>query len=97
MSETRKVDLAWLLLVLLSVAGAGLGGRADAGVGVAVMVAVVMAVKLRLVCDHFLELRSAHQRIRLAVYAFAYGMPLLVVLTSAFGDTLARLTGALIP
>ena len=30
------------------------------------------------------------------MHAFAYGMPLLVVLTSAFGDTLARLTGALI-
>lgn len=96
MSATRKLDLVWLLLVLLSVAGAGLGGRADAGFGVTVVVALVMGIKVRLVCDHFLELGSAHRRIRLAVYGFGYGMPLLLILTTAFGDTLARLTGALI-
>ena len=26
------------------------------------------------------------------MYAFCYGMPILVILTSAFGDTLAQLT-----
>lgn len=96
MSETRKLDLAWLALVLLSVAGAALGGSPDSGLGVAAAVALVMALKLRLVCDHFLELRGANRRIRRLMQAFTYGMPLLVVLSTAFGDLLARLTGALI-
>ncbi|ENO88897.1 hypothetical protein [Thauera linaloolentis] len=96
MSEIRKLDLAWLGLVLLSVGGAALGGRPDAGLGVTALVALVMGIKVRIVCDHYLELPTATRRIRRAMYAFCYGMPIVVILTSAFGDTLARLTGALI-
>lgn len=96
MTATRKLDLAWLVLVLLSVTGAALGGADGVGLGVTAVVALVMAVKLRLVCEHFLELGSAMPRIRRLMYAFCYGMPALVVLTSVWGDVLARLTGALI-
>lgn len=96
MNETRKLDLAWLSLVLLSIGGAALGGRPDAGLVVTVLVALVMGVKVRIVCDHFLELPTATRRIRQLMYAFCYGMPILVILTSAFGDTLAQLTAKLI-
>ena len=95
MSPERKIDLAWLMLVLLSVGGAGIGSADGAGVGVAVLVSLVMAVKLRLVCTYFLELHEAHPRIRSAVLAFCYGMPILVILPPAFGDTHSSLTGAL--
>ena len=61
-----------------------------------VLVALVMGIKVRIVCDRFLELPTARRGIRLAMHGFCYGMPVLVILTSAFGDTLARLTGALI-
>ena len=96
MSKTRKLDVAWLMLVLLSIGGAGLGGTADPDFGVTVIIALVMGVKVRLVCDHFLELGSATPRIRQLMYAFCYGMPVLVILTSAFGAPIARVTGALI-
>ena len=96
MNSGRKLDLAWLMLVLLSAGGAGIGSADPSGLAVAVVVALVMAVKLRLVCTYFLELHEAHPRIRSAVMTFCYGMPILVILTTAFGDTLARLTGALI-
>ena len=66
------------------------------GLAVAVIVALVMALKLRLVSTYFLELHEAHPRIRAAVQLFCYGMPILVILTTAFGASLARLTGALI-
>ena len=93
---SRKIDLAWLMLVLLSVGGAGIA-RSDANaVLVAVGVSLVMAIKLRLVCNYFLELHEAHPRIRRAVLAFCHGMPILVILTTAFGDTLSSLTGALL-
>jgi hypothetical protein len=92
----RKLDLAGLMLVLLSVGGAGLGGSAEGGFGVTVAVALVMAIKLRLVCEHFLELGSATPPIRRLMYAFCYGMPALVILTTAFGPTIERLTAALI-
>lgn len=96
MDTRRKLDLAWLMLVLLSVGGAGIGSANTDGLGVAVVVALVMAIKLRLISTYFLELHEAHPRIRGAVLSFCYGMPIVVILTTAFGDTLARLTGALI-
>ena len=92
----RRIDLAWLMLVLLSVSGAGIASTDANAVLVATGVSLVMAVKLRLVCTYFLELREAHPRIRRAVLAFCHGMPILVILTTAFGDTLSRLTGALV-
>ena len=58
--------------------------------------ALVMGIKLRLVCGHFLELGAATPRIRHLMYAFCYGMPALVVLTTAFGPAIERLTAALI-
>ncbi len=96
MSETRKLDLAWLSLVLLSIGGAALGGQPDAGFIVTVLVALVMGIKVRIVCDLYLELPTATLRIRQAMYTFCYGMPILVILTSAFGDILAQLTAKLI-
>ena len=96
MSAIRKLDLTWLMLVLLSIGGAGLGGSADSGLAVTAMIALVMGVKLRLVGEHFLELGSATPRIRWLMYAFCYGMPILVILTTAFGPTIERLTSALI-
>lgn len=96
MSEIHKLNLAWFGLVLLSVGGAALGGRPGTGFGITVLVAVVMGIKVRIVCGHYLELPTAARRIRQAMYAFCYGMPILVILTSAFGDTLARLTGVLL-
>ena len=70
MNETRKLDLAWLSLVLLSVGGAALGGQPDAGFMITVLVALVMGIKVRIVCDRFLELPTATLRIRQLMYAF---------------------------
>ena len=96
MNTHRTLDLAGLMLVVLSVGGAGIGSTDRSGLAVAVIVALVMALKLRLVSTYFLELHEAHPRIRAAVQLFCYGMPILVILTTAFGASLARLTGALI-
>lgn len=96
MSSERKLDLAWVALVVLSIGSARLGSGDDDGFAVAVGVALVMAIKLLIVSRYFLELHEAHPRIRKAVDLFCYGMPILVILTTAFGDTLSRLTGALI-
>ncbi|WP_345794939.1 cytochrome C oxidase subunit IV family protein [Thauera sp. JM12B12] len=94
MNAERKLDLAWVALVLLSIGGARLGSGDDDGFAIAALVALVMAVKLLIVSRYFLELHEAHPRIRRAVYLFCYGMPILVILTTGFREPLARLTGA---
>ncbi|MCK0512944.1 cytochrome C oxidase subunit IV family protein [Aromatoleum buckelii] len=95
MIETRKLDLAWITLVLLSIGSAGVGGTADPDLGVTAIIALVMGVKVRIVCTYFMELDTASRRIRRSMYAFCYGMPTVVVLTSVFGDVIARLTAVL--
>jgi len=80
----------------LAQGGAGIGSSDANAVLVAMGVSLVMAIKLRLVCTYFLELHEAHPRIRRAVLAFCHGMPILEILTTAFGDTLSSLTGALL-
>lgn len=94
MNAERKLDLAWVALVLLSIGGARLGGADDDGFGVAVVVALVMGAKLLIVSRYFLELHEAHPRIRRAVHLLCYGMPFLVIATTGFREALARLTGA---
>lgn len=96
MNDIRKLDFAWVMLVLLSIGGAGLGGAVEPDLGRSLIIAVVMGIKVRIVCAYFMELGTASHRIRQLMYAFCYGMPLLVVLTSVFGPSLARLSGALI-
>ena len=96
MTDIRKLDFAWVTLVLLSIGGAGLGGSLEPDLGVTLVVALVLGIKVRIVCTYFMELGTASRHIRQLMYAFGYGMPLLVVLTSVFGPVLARLTGALV-
>lgn len=96
MSEIRKLDLAWLTLLLLSVAGAGLGTAGGSDLGITAIIALVMGIKVRLVCDYFLELRGARPQIRHAMYAFCYDMPAMVILSTAFGPAIVRLSSVLI-
>lgn len=92
MSEARKLDLAWLGLVLLTLAGAAIADQASSSLLMSTVVALVLGFKVRIVCDHYLELPNARPRLRQPVYLFCYGMPILIILTSAFGDLLATIT-----
>ena len=96
MNATRKLDLAWLTLVLLSIGSSSVGGAADPDLAVTMLIALVMGIKVRIVGAYFMELGTASRTIRRAMYAFFYGMPALVVLTSVFGDDIARVTAVLI-
>ena len=42
MNTQRKLDLAWLMLVVLTVGGAGIGSTDRSGLAVAVIVALVL-------------------------------------------------------
>lgn len=92
LGHERWIDLAWLLLALMTLAGAWFGEAGDSGVAVTVFVAAVIAVKGRLVIDHFMELPGANVRIYRLMKLYFVVMPLLVVAVGLFGGVLARLT-----
>ncbi len=88
-----KLHLAWLSLLALTLLGGFIGEMWNSGLWVSVTVALIMAIKARLVIDHFMELGDAHPAIRGLVRFFALFFPLLVVVTYLFGDQIAQLTG----
>jgi hypothetical protein len=88
----RIVDRVWLALVALTLGGAWLGENADAGWAVTFFVAGVIAIKGRLVIDHFMELRDANTRLRRLMNLYFVVMPLAVIAVYLYGDMLARLT-----
>lgn len=88
----RSLTLSWLALTGLTLTGALLGEAGQPGFWVTISVAVMMAVKGRLVIDHFLELGNAHHSIRKLVRLYANVIPALVVITYLFGPQIAQLT-----
>lgn len=92
MPREKLIDLLWLLLVALTLGGSLLGETAAPGLAVTLVISLTMAFKGRMVIDHFMELKTANRTLRRLMRAYFYVLPLLVVLTSLFGDRLARLT-----
>ncbi len=91
-TTARSLTFAWLALAGLTLTGALLGEAGQPGFWVTLSVAVMMAVKGRLVIDHFLELGRAHRSIRKLVRLYAHVIPAMVVITYLFGPQIARLT-----
>lgn len=82
----------WTLLVGLTLGGALLGETAVPGFWVTVAIAATMAVKGRMVIDHFMELADANPTIRRMVRLYGIVIPLLLILTHVFGTQIASLT-----
>jgi hypothetical protein len=82
----------WLLLLGLTAAGAWLGETGGSGWPLTLTVAFLIALKGRLVIDHYMGMRDANRTIRRVLYAFAVVVPVLVILSHAFGAVIARIT-----
>ena len=92
MTHDKLLDALWLLLIILTLAGTLIGESADPGLGITLVICLTMAFKGRMVIDHFMELNHANRKVRNMMRAYFYVLPTLTVLTSLFGDWLARLT-----
>jgi hypothetical protein len=82
----------WLLLIALTLAGAWFAETGHAGWPLTLIVAGLIAVKGRLVIDHYMEMTDANTRIRRVLLAFVTVVPLLVLFSHGWGDVLRRFT-----
>lgn len=82
----------WLLLVALTLAGAWVAETGHAGWPLAFVVAALIAIKSRMVIDHYMEMTRANARIRRVLYGFAIIVPLMVLASHGWSDVLKRLT-----
>jgi hypothetical protein len=85
-------ERTWLLLVGLTGAGAWLAETGHAGWPLAGVVAGLIAVKGRLVIDHYMEMNAANARIRRVLHLFVTVVPAMVLLSQGWSDIIRRLT-----
>lgn len=79
MTHKQTVTALWLLLVALTLGGALLGETAEPGYLLLTVVVITMAIKGRVVIDHFMELKNAHPLIRRLMQAYFYVLPLATI------------------
>lgn len=92
MSHEKLIDRLWILLLALTLGGAWIGEAADSSMAVTIMISLTMAFKGRIVVDHFMELKTANRTLRNLMRGFFYVLPAVTILTTLFGDWIARLT-----
>ncbi len=84
------LTLAWLALVVLTLVSLGLGEWFRAAAWLPLLVAAMIWLKGALVARYFIEVQVAHPFIRRLLQIFIAIAPLALILTTFFGDTLAR-------
>lgn len=89
MGHAEKI---WLFLVGLTAAGAWLAETGHSSWPLALVVAGLIALKGRLVIDHYMEMTSANTRFRRVLHAFVTLVPLLVLFSHGWSDVIKRLT-----
>lgn len=82
----------WLILIGLTLVGALLGETGNAGWLLTSTVVILIALKGGIVIDYYMEMRSANQRIRNFLLLFIILVPILVILSHGWGESIRRLT-----
>jgi heme/copper-type cytochrome/quinol oxidase subunit 4 len=82
----------WLLLIGLTAAGAWFAETGHSSWFLALVVAGLIAVKGRLVIDHYMEMTTANTRIRRVLHIFVTLVPILVLLSHGWSDVIRRIT-----
>lgn len=76
----QRIDGLWLLLLLMTVSGGWLGESGDPGLGLLLFVTLTMAVKGRIVVDHFMGMKDANPTLRRLMRLYFIVVPLITLL-----------------
>lgn len=79
MTHKQTVTILWLLLVAVTLGGSLLGETVEPGYLLLTVVVMTMAIKGRVVIDHFMELKNANPLIRRLMQAYFYVLPLATI------------------
>ena len=91
-AHIKLIDTLWLVLISLTLFSAYMAERAEPGfISVAIM-AAVLAIKGRIIVDHFMELKSAHKLLRTLMRVYFYVIPTLIIIVALFPEQIARWT-----
>jgi len=90
--QIKLIDSLWLFLVALTLFSAYMAEQAEPGfVSIAIM-AAVLAIKGRIIVDHFMELKDAHPVLRTLMRTYFYVIPSFIILVYLFPEQIAKWT-----
>jgi hypothetical protein len=90
--DIKLIDTLWLVLVGLTLFSARMAERADPGLISVIIMAAVLAIKGRIIVDHFMELKHAHKLLRGLMRVYFYVIPSLIIIVYLFPEQIARWT-----
>ena len=90
--DIKLIDTLWLVLVGLTLFSAYMAERADPGLISVIIMAAVLAIKGRIIVDHFMELKHAHKILRSLMRAYFYIIPSLIIIVYLFPEQIASWT-----
>jgi len=91
-AQIKLIDSLWLVLIGLTLFSAYMAERAEPGFISVVIMAAVLAIKGRIIVDHFMELKHAHKLLRRLMRAYFYVIPSLIIIVSLFPEQIAKWT-----
>ena len=92
LSHIKIIDSLWLLLIALTLFSAYMAEQADTSfISVSIM-AIVLAIKGRIIVDHFMELKNANKILRTLMRMYFYVIPALIIIVHLFPEKIASWT-----
>lgn len=90
--SARTLNLVWLVLIGLTLAGMAMGRSVEPGFWITVAIAAITAVKGRLVIDCFMELGDANPAIRRLVRLWGLLVPALMIVLYLWAPLIESVT-----
>ena len=91
-NPVKLINTLWLVLMVLTIFSAYMAERATPGFNSVAIMALVLAIKGRIIVDHFMELKHANVVIRTLMRVYFYVIPALIILVYLFPQHIARWT-----
>ena len=92
MTHIKIINYLWLLLIALTLFSAYMAEQSESGLNSIVIMALVLAIKGRIIVDHFMELKRSHKFLRTLMHVYFYVIPALILVVYLFPTHIAKWT-----
>lgn len=92
MTHIQLINTLWIVLVALTLFSAYMAEQDKPGLASILIMSLVLAIKGRIIVDHFMELKDSHVVLRTLMRVYFYVIPALIILVYFFPEQIAKWT-----
>ncbi len=92
MTLNTRINLTWLVLMILTLFSAAIAEKAEPGNAIVIIICLIILVKGCFVVDELMGLRRAMPVIRYSVLSYFVLLPALIALVFIYPEFLAKIT-----